>query len=105
MKMLLPAVIAAALVIGGNAIGAEKNSKSDWAARVKELAAPASGDLVFTAAGDTLWNHKIENNPEPGLQTLFQVMRGSDIAFVNFEQVLADSGYPTIKEISRADPS
>src|SRR4051812_597728 len=83
-------VVAATMIFADGASAAEKNSKSDWAARVKELAAPANGDVVFTAAGDTLWNHTIENNPDPGLQTLFQVMRGSDVAFMNFEQVLAD---------------
>ena len=32
-------------------------------------------------------------------------MRASDISFINFEMVAADSGYPTIKEIARTDPS
>lgn len=102
MKVVFAIVIAGALS-GGFVHAAE--DQATWAARVNALSKPAADEVVFTAAGDAIWNRKISDNPDPRLQSLFEVMRASDIAFLNFEQVMADSGYPTIKEISRADPA
>ena len=85
------------------ALAADK--ASDWKARMAELAKPQADEVVFTAAGDAIWNHKITAANDVGVRGLFDVTRGSDITFLNFEQVLADSGYPVIKEISKADPA
>jgi poly-gamma-glutamate capsule biosynthesis protein CapA/YwtB (metallophosphatase superfamily) len=90
---------------GGLALAADANSDKDWKGRVGQLGKPAADDIVLTAVGDAIWNRKISTAKDPRLQNMFDVMRASDIAFLNFEQVLADSGYPTIKEISRAPSS
>lgn len=105
MIALMIALVIAALA--GPAAAAQPNgdSKAAWDARLGQLAKPAPDEIVFTAVGDAIWNRPISASKDQRLQSLFDVLRGGDIAFANFEQVLADSGYPTIKEISRADPS
>ncbi|MHB1207637.1 MAG: CapA family protein, partial [Rhodospirillaceae bacterium] len=111
MKMAIqlrvwPFVLCAAAVLSaGLSFAAEKNADRDWKARVGQLAKPAADEIVFTAVGDAIWNRKISATKDARLQAMFDVMRASDISFLNFEQVMADSGYPTIKEISRAPTS
>lgn len=77
----------------------------EWRGRIAELAQPAADEVVLTAVGDAIWTHKMADSKNQRLQALFEVMRASDIAYINFEQVLADSGYPMPKEIAMADPS
>ncbi len=101
MKFIL--VMVAAALLGGAAQAAE--DPAAWAARIAALPKPAADEVVFTAAGDAIWNRPISASTDVRLQSLFQVMRDSDLAFLNFEQVLADSGYPTVKDIAKADPS
>ena len=96
---------AIALLWSGLALAADDNTADAWKARLGQLAQPAAGERVVTAVGDAIWTHKISTNPDPALQSLFEVMRGADIAFLNHEQVLADSGFPTLKAIAKADPS
>ena len=99
-------VCVAALLAGGLAHAAESaGTPAEWKSRIAQLAKPAADEIVLTAAGDAIWNRKISGSTDPRLQSIFDVTRSSDIAFLNFEQVLADSGYPTPKEISKADPS
>ncbi len=81
------------------------DTQASWTARLGQLAKPAADEIVFTAVGDAIWNRPISATKDPRLQSLFEVMRTSDLAFLNFEQVLADSGYPTVKDIAKADPS
>ncbi|MBX7197771.1 MAG: CapA family protein [Rhodospirillaceae bacterium] len=95
--------ILTALLASGVAQAAD--DQGAWAARIGALTKPAPDEVVFAAAGDAIWNRKISDNRDPALQGLFEVMRGADIAFLNFEQVLADSGYPTVKDIAKADPA
>ncbi len=87
------------------AIAADDTATATWKTRIAQLAQPAADEVVMTAVGDAIWTHKISTSPDVGLRSLFEVMRAADIAFLNHEQVLADSGYPTAKEIAKADPS
>lgn len=113
MTNLSKSLIACALVAGlavqstgfGAAAAAESRAERDWRGRIAQLGQAADDEIVLTAVGDAIWTHPISTSKDAGLQGLFNVMRASDIAFINFEQVLADSGYPTPKEIAMADPS
>ncbi len=97
--------ILSAILAVGSAVGADLESSPSWKERVAQLSAPGPGDIVLTAVGDAIWTHKISGSTDERLQSMFNVMRESDIAFLNFEQVLADHGFPTLKEIVKADPS
>lgn len=104
---LAAAALAAAVsaVPAGSAAAADSRAAREWRARVAQLAQPAADEIVLTAVGDAIWTQKISDREDAGLQSLFEVMRASDVAYVNFEQVLADGGYPMPKEIAMADPS
>lgn len=88
----------------GASVAADDSAEA-WNERIGQLAAPADDEIVWTAVGDAIWTHKISDSEDVRLQSLFNVMRASDVAFVNFEQVMADSGFPTNKAIAKADPS
>ncbi len=97
---------AAALFSAHMAAAAESGAVNrEWRGRIAELAQPGADEVVLTAVGDAIWTKHIADSKDQRLQALFEVMRTSDIAFINFEQVLADSGYPTPKEIAMADPA
>ncbi|MHB1205456.1 MAG: CapA family protein [Rhodospirillaceae bacterium] len=103
-KLWSAIVCGAVLLSGGSAFAADNRAAGEWKTRVGQLAKPAPNDIVMTVVGDALWNHKMAGN-DLRRQSMLQVMQSSDITFLNFEQVLADSGYPMPKEISKADPS
>jgi poly-gamma-glutamate synthesis protein (capsule biosynthesis protein) len=100
-------MIWAAAVLSAGVAGAAERSplNKEWRGRVAELAQPAADEIVLTAAGDAIWLDKFSDSKDARLQALFEVMRAGDISFINFEMVTANSGYPTIKEIARSDPS
>lgn len=101
MKVLRSVFLLAAIAGAGNAFGAEESAKQ----RIAELSKPASDEIVITAGGDTIWNRKLSPADEAQASSLFDLLRGSDVAFVNHEQILADHGYPAQKAIAKADPS
>lgn len=106
MKTWTSLFCAAAIILSGSAVAAERSPlNKEWRGRVAELGQPAADDVVLTAAGDAIWLDKFSGSKDANLQAMFEVMRGSDISFINFEMVAANSGYPTIKEIARTDPS
>ncbi len=100
-------VMCAAVLVWAGVAGAAERSplNKEWRARVAELGQPAADEIVLTAAGDAIWLDKFSDNKDARLQALFEVMRAGDISFINFEMVTANSGYPTIKEIAKSDPS
>lgn len=99
-------VVSLIAVVGGErAIAAEKPAKVDWKAQVDRLSKPADDEVVLTVTGDAIWNRSLANNKDQGLQSLFDIIRASDISFTNFEQVMADSGVPTKDNVSMANPS
>ncbi len=99
-------VCAAALVSAGVAGAADRSPlNKEWRGRIAELGQPAPDEIVLTAAGDAIWLDKFSDSKDARLQALFEVMRASEISFINFEMVTANSGYPTIKEIAKSDPS
>lgn len=99
-------ICAAFVAASGVAMAADASTLNrEWRARVAELGQPKSDEIVLSAAGDAIWLDKFSGIKDARLQALFEVMRASDISFINFEMVTANSGYPTIKEIARADPS
>lgn len=100
------AICAAAVFSTAVAAAAERNPLNrEWRGRVAELGQPAADEVVLTAAGDAIWLDKFSDSKDARLQALFEVMRAGDISFINFEMVTANSGYPTIKEIAKSDPS
>lgn len=106
MRMWSWAICAVAVTATGFALGAETAPiNKEWRGRIAELAQPGADEVVLAAAGDAIWLDKFSTNKDARLQALFEVMRRSDISFINFEMVTANSGYPTIKEIARSDPS
>lgn len=106
MKFVSWTACMGALLSAGLAVAAENAPlNKEWRGRIAELGQPAADEVVLTAAGDAIWTHKISESKDARLQALFEVMRSSDISFINFEQVMADSGYPTPKEIAMAPPS
>jgi poly-gamma-glutamate synthesis protein (capsule biosynthesis protein) len=99
-------IIAAVILSTGAALAADQSPLSrEWRGRVAELAQPAGDDVILTAAGDAIWLEKFSTSKDANLQALFEVMRGSDISYLNFEMVTADEGYPTPKAVARAETS
>jgi hypothetical protein len=81
-------------VLLNSAIAADRSTRVDWKARIQELAQPADDEVVLIATGDALWNRSLIHRQDPAMHALFDLIRAGDISFVNFEQVLADSGHP-----------
>lgn len=100
MRIWVPVVLAV-VVAGMTSASAAEVEKQ----RVAELSKPASDEIVFTAGGDAIWNRKMSATDAARAQGLLSVFKSSDVAFVNFEQVMADSGYPAPKPIALAAPS
>ncbi|MCC6915154.1 MAG: CapA family protein [Rhodospirillaceae bacterium] len=100
-------MICAAAVLSASIVGAAERSplNKEWRGKVAELGQPAADEIVLTVAGDAIWLDKFSDSKDARLQALFEVMRAGDISFINFEMVTANSGYPTIKEIAKSDPS
>ncbi len=105
MKSLLTASAVLLSFLGAAGAAEPSPLNKEWRGRVSELTQPAGDEVVLTAAGDAIWLDKFSDNKDARLQALFEVMRSSDISFINFEMVTANSGYPTIKEIAKSDPS
>lgn len=94
------------ILSAGVAIGADTDSSQEWNIRVAQLGEAGPNDIVLTAVGDAIWTHKLSTNNGAGLQSLFGVMRSSDIAYLNLEQAFADRGFPMPnKDIVRAETS
>lgn len=106
MKLSISMMCAAIALSAGLAMAAEPNPLNrEWRGRVAALSQPAADEVVLTAAGDAIWLDKFSGSKDANLQAMFEVMRASDISFINFEMVAANSGYPAIKEIARTDPA
>ncbi|MGE4064547.1 MAG: CapA family protein [Rhodospirillaceae bacterium] len=106
MRLWSRALCAATLMIAAAASAADVAPLNrEWRGRVAELGQAGADELVLTAVGDAIWTHKVSAIPDPRLQALFEVLRRSDISYLNFEQVMADKGFPTLKAIAKADPS
>jgi poly-gamma-glutamate synthesis protein (capsule biosynthesis protein) len=101
---LWPLLLCAAIAVYATTAGAADNARKSQPV-LSQLAKPAADEIVLTVGGDAIWNHKMSPADDAQVQSLFEVFKSSDIAFLNFEQVLADHGYPQPKAIAKADPS
>ena len=82
------------------------DGKADWSKRIGQLAKPAADELVLTAVGDSIWNRPISGSADPAQQSLFEILRGGDIGFFNFEQgIVPDKGFPVNGAPAAADRS
>ena len=102
-RHLVATAVATALVAasGGPAVAAD----TEWQQRVSQLKAPAADEVVFAAVGDAHLKQPISSSTDPGLQSLFDVLRASDLFFLNLEGVMTDRGFPDQKVVSLASPS
>lgn len=106
MRIWVWAVGVVALTLSSIAVAAEVGPVNrEWRGRIAELGQAGADEIVLTAVGDAIWTHKISGSSDPRLQALFEVLRRSDLSYLNFEQVMADKGFPTLKAIAKADPS
>ncbi|MEQ9447791.1 MAG: CapA family protein, partial [Rhodospirillaceae bacterium] len=93
-------------LLSGFALAADHDTQSAWAERLAQLGQPADGDIVLTAIGDAIWTQTLSEKDDAALQAVFEVLRASDISYMNFEQAMTDEGFPMpAKDIVRADTS
>lgn len=103
MKRWSGIICVAAIMAGGVASAAD--TAREWNTHVGQLGKASAEDITLLAGGDAIWTHKMSDAKDVRAIAMFDQMRAADISFLNFEQVMTDTGYPTIKEIVRADPS
>jgi poly-gamma-glutamate synthesis protein (capsule biosynthesis protein) len=103
MRTWLGILFMASIFPSGPASAAD--TARDWNTHIAQLGEAAPDDITLLAGGDAIWTHKMSATKDPRATAMFTQMRAADISFLNFEQVMTDTGYPTIKEIVRADPS
>jgi poly-gamma-glutamate synthesis protein (capsule biosynthesis protein) len=99
-----PSILCVAAVLSTGAAAAADSAR-DWNNRVATLGKAAPEDITLLAGGDAIWTHKMSGTKDPRATIMFDQMRAADISFLNFEQVMTDTGYPTIKEVVMANPS
>lgn len=103
LRHIAGTVLATALVSAASSYAAAADT--EWQQRVSQLKAPAADEIVFTAVGDMGLKQPLSKSTDPSLQSLFDLLRASDIFFMNLEGVMTDKGFPDHKVISRAHPS
>jgi poly-gamma-glutamate capsule biosynthesis protein CapA/YwtB (metallophosphatase superfamily) len=71
---------------------------------VAALPQPAAGEVVITAVGDMMISDSVANRGVPEVDTLYRVLRESDVAFGNSEQPVTDTGALRAGFTQTADP-
>src|ERR1700753_2646035 len=76
---------ALSLCLQPQALAAGKTTVPGW-----QSAAGKTDEMVFVATGDSIINRRLSTESLPGAASLFDLIRGADAAFTNFETQVHD---------------